>query len=90
MTTAAGAADFRNYSLSTANWGDASYIRLKNVSLRYDLSKYTKKWKLNNVSVYGLAQNLLTFTNYSGLDPETQGKIMPPLKSYVIGLTFGL
>lgn len=89
-TTAVGAADFRNYSLSTANWGDASYIRLKNISLRYDLSKYTKKWKMNNVSVYCLAQNLLTFTNYSGLDPETQGKIMPPLKSYVIGLTLGL
>ncbi|WP_177192151.1 TonB-dependent receptor [Chitinophaga arvensicola] len=89
-STASGAADFRNYSLSTANWGDASYIRLKNISLRYDLSKYTKKWKVNNLSVYGLAQNLITITNYSGLDPETQGKIMPPLKSYVVGLTLGL
>jgi TonB-dependent starch-binding outer membrane protein SusC len=89
-SSSGGTVDFRNYSLSSANWGDASYIRLKNVSLRYDLSKYTKKWKLNNVSVYGLAQNLLTFTNYNGLDPETQGMRMPPLKSYVIGLQFGL
>jgi TonB-linked SusC/RagA family outer membrane protein len=86
----AGTADFRNYALSSANWGDASYLRLKNVSLKYDLSKYTRKWKLNNVSVYALAQNLLTFTNYDGLDPETQGMRMPPLKSYVIGLQFGL
>lgn len=85
-----GTADFRNYALSSANWGDASYIRLKNISLRYDLSKYTKKWKMNNVSVYALAQNLLTFTNYNGLDPETQGMKMPPVKSYVIGLQFGL
>jgi TonB-linked SusC/RagA family outer membrane protein len=86
----AGTADFRNYALSSANWGDASYLRLKNVSLKYDLLKYTRKWKLNNVSVYALAQNLLTFTNYDGLDPETQGMRMPPLKSYVIGLQFGL
>lgn len=85
-----GTVDFRNYSLSSANWGDASYIRLKNISLRYDLSKYTKRWKVNNVSVYALAQNLFTITNYNGLDPETQGMVMPPLKSYVIGLQFGL
>ncbi|MGF6924887.1 TonB-linked SusC/RagA family outer membrane protein [Chitinophaga sp. W2I13] len=89
-TTSAGTANYRNYSLSTASWGDASYIRLKNVSVRYDLSKYTKRWKVNNISVYALAQNLLTFTNYKGLDPETQGMVMPPLKAYTIGLQFAL
>ncbi|MBV7532893.1 TonB-dependent receptor [Chitinophaga sp. sic0106] len=88
-TTTTGSVDYRNYSLSTANWGDASYIRLKNVSLRYDLSKYTEKWKMKNVSVYALGQNLFTITNYDGLDPETQGLRMPPLKSYTIGVQFG-
>ncbi|WP_186452335.1 SusC/RagA family TonB-linked outer membrane protein [Chitinophaga polysaccharea] len=88
-TTTDGSSAYRNYSLSTANWGNASYIRLKNVSLRYDLSKYTQKWKITSASVYALGQNLLTITNYKGLDPETLGIVMPPLKSYTIGVQFG-
>jgi len=89
-TTADGTANYRAYSLSSANWGDASYIRLKNVSLRYDLSKYTKRWKITNVNIYAMAQNLFTITSYDGLDPETQGMVMPPLKTYTIGLQFAL
>ncbi|BAV07365.1 TonB-linked outer membrane protein, SusC/RagA family [Filimonas lacunae] len=74
------------YRLSTAAWGDASYIRLKNVSLRYDLSSYVKKWKLSGLSVYVLAQNLFTITSYDGFDPETQGRVLPPLKTITAGL----
>ncbi len=48
---------------------DASYIRLKNVVLTYNFNTSDISW-LNNVEVYGQAQNLLTFTNYSGFDPE--------------------
>ena len=66
--------DFRNYyRYSNAVWGDASFLRLKNVSLRYDLSKFTKRWKIENCSVYVQAQNLLTFTDYEGIDPEVKG-----------------
>ena len=57
--------------LSTRFIEDGSYVRLKNISLGYNLP-------LNVISKVGLgaarisvsAQNLLTFTNYSGLDPE--------------------
>ena len=65
---------FRNYYTSSdAAWGDASYIRLKNVSLAYDLSSITRRWKLNGTSIYVQGQNLLTFTKYKGLDPEING-----------------
>ncbi len=65
---------FNNYYRSSdAAWGDASYIRLKNVSLSYDLSDVTKKWKVNGTSLYVQAQNLITITNYRGLDPEING-----------------
>ncbi|MGN6399224.1 MAG: hypothetical protein ACTHMD_02150, partial [Flavisolibacter sp.] len=65
---------FRNYyRYSNAAWGDASYIRLKNVALRYDLSTLTKKWGIAGSSIYVQAQNLLTFTRYKGLDPEVNG-----------------
>ena len=50
---------------------DGSYLRLKNVALGYNLPSQI----LGNIGVSGVrfsvsAQNILTFTNYSGLDPE--------------------
>lgn len=50
---------------------DASYVRLKNISLGYNIPKgIVKKAGLTNARVYVTGQNLLTFTNYSGFDPE--------------------
>ncbi len=78
------------YRLSNAVWGNASYIRLKNVSLRYDLSEYAKKIKLSRATVYVNAQNLLTFTNYKGMDPETKGITLPPVKTITAGIQLSL
>lgn len=50
---------------------DASFLRLKTVNLSYDLpSKYFKNLLLSNVRLFLSANNLLTFTDYSGFDPE--------------------
>lgn len=50
---------------------DASYLRLKTVSLSYLFPKeFTNKFKVKNLSVNATAQNLITWTNYSGMDPE--------------------
>lgn len=50
---------------------DGSYIRLKNLALGYTLpSKVSDKLGLQSVRLSVSGQNLLTFTNYSGLDPE--------------------
>lgn len=50
---------------------DGSYIRLKTVSLGYNISvKTMKKLNMKSIRVYAAAQNLLTLTNYTGLDPE--------------------
>ncbi len=48
---------------------DASYVRLKNVVLTYKFNTSNLSW-LGNVEIYVQGQNLLTFTNYSGFDPE--------------------
>lgn len=78
---------YRNqYRLSSAAWGDASYIRLKNVALNFDLTPYVRKWHLSGLSVYALAQNLVTITHYRGFDPETQGMVVPPLKTITAGV----
>ena len=53
---------------------DAGYLRIQNIQLGYNLPKATLgKWTNNfisNMRFYLAAQNLATFTNYSGFDPE--------------------
>jgi TonB-dependent starch-binding outer membrane protein SusC len=48
---------------------DGSYLRLKTLTLAYDWTKIKSKW-LKTATVYTTVQNLYTFTNYSGYDPE--------------------
>ncbi|MCU0395706.1 MAG: SusC/RagA family TonB-linked outer membrane protein, partial [Chitinophagaceae bacterium] len=50
---------------------DGSYLRLKTVSLGYNFDpKWLRKMKIRSLRAYVSGQNLLTWTNYSGLDPE--------------------
>ncbi len=50
---------------------DASFIRLSNARFTYSLdSKYAKKVFAKNLSAYVYGVNLVTFTNYTGYDPE--------------------
>jgi TonB-linked SusC/RagA family outer membrane protein len=50
---------------------DGSYLRLKTVTLGYSLPKSVlSKVKLSGLRIYVTAQNLLTFTKYTGYDPE--------------------
>ncbi len=53
---------------------DASYLRVKNISLSYQLSdSLTKKIGLSSAKIFTSVQNAFTFTNYTGFDPETGG-----------------
>ena len=50
---------------------DGSYMRLKNLQIGYTLpSSLTQKVKISKLRVYVGAKNLLTFTKYTGFDPE--------------------
>jgi len=50
---------------------DGSFLRLKTVSLGYTLPKnLLQKWKTESIRIHASAQNLFTWANYSGLDPE--------------------
>jgi hypothetical protein len=50
---------------------DASYFRLKNVQLGYSIPvKFIQKVSMSSLRIYVSAENILTFTKYSGLDPE--------------------
>ena len=57
--------------MSTRYLEDGSYIRLKTITLAYDLpQKMMKSLKITKVKVYVTAQNPVTITKYSGFDPE--------------------
>ena len=90
-------------TFSSAFVEDASYVRLKNVTLAYNLpSSLLQKISLRNVRIYVSATNLVTITDYSGFDPEgsswgtttrlpgiDQGRY-PLNKTYLVGLNIGL
>lgn len=76
---------------SDASYADASFVRLKNLSLSYTMPEsWYRGTKLNNVRLYMQGQNLFTITNYIGLDPETlSSTTLPTLKVFTIGLQMG-
>jgi TonB-linked SusC/RagA family outer membrane protein len=77
------------YSNSNATISDASYIRLKSISLSYTIP--TKGSQISTARVYLQAQNLLTFTKYKGADPENQSSFfIPPLRQIALGIQLGL
>ncbi len=68
---------------SSRTMEDGSYLRLKTVSVSYTLpGKWLKAMSVKDVTVSAIAQNLHTWTNYSGMDPEvstqrSQGPLTP-------------
>ncbi len=78
---------------------DGSYLRLKDVTLSYNFSgKLLRKWGVTRLQPYLTATNLLTWTNYSGMDPEVNqwgnsGSVQgidwgtyPHSKTYTLGI----
>jgi len=87
-----GMADF-----NSVGWASGSryiyktdYIRLKQITLAYDLSaKVAKKVGLEGVRIYAQGLNLWTYTEWLGYDPEFTGDnfgIIPQSKNYTFGL----
>ena len=63
-----------NYQASTFYLSDASYLRLKNIVLSYDVpQKAASKIKAKDLQVYLSADNLFTITNFEFGDPERTG-----------------
>jgi len=61
----------RNNRMSDRWLEDASYLRISNISLAYVFpSRWMSKFSVSNLKVYLNLQNVYTFTNYSGYDPE--------------------
>lgn len=77
-----------NASSSSQVYGDASYVRLRNASLSWQLpDSWKQNIHLQNGRLFIQGQNLLTITNYKGLDPETVSSTrLPILRVITVGL----
>ena len=96
----------QNARPSTRFLEDGSYLRLKNISIGYNFAgnslQSLTKGVVKNFRVYVSAQNILTFTNYSGYDPEVGNRTpnnsltngidyfsYPQPKSFQVGIQAG-
>lgn len=81
-------------TLSSQFYKPGDYIRLKEVKLYYAFSKsLVSRLKLNSLRVYATGTNLLTWTKYTGVDPEStlsDNSVVPQAKTYTIGFQVGL
>ncbi len=84
--------------VSTRYMEDADYFKIKTVTLGYDFKHVWKGCPFQQLRLYVQAQNLVTFTGYSGLDPEVGNSaggngwasgidlgLYPPSRTYLVG-----
>lgn len=76
------------YQESTGAYSDASYVRLQNVSTRYSVNPQSlRKLGVKDLSIYLQGQNLLTISDYGGLDPENlDAATIPPMRVFTAGI----
>ena len=88
-----------NQWVSTRYMQDADFFRIQNVTLGYDFNKLWKGSPFQQLRLYVQAQNLYTFTGYTGVDPEigsSGGKdswargvdvgLYPTSRTYLVGV----
>ena len=86
-----------NY-VSTRYMEDADYFKIKTVTLGYDFKHLWKSCPLQQLRFYVQVQNLVTFTGYTGLDPEVGNAaggdswasgidlgLYPPARTFLVG-----
>ena len=71
---------------------DASFLRLKNLMLSYSFpQEWLRKTRfISGVKIYAQAQNLFTFTKFTGLDPEGSSNMYQAQYPMARQFTFGL
>jgi TonB-linked SusC/RagA family outer membrane protein len=90
-----------NPLISDRFFEDASYLRMKNIQLAYNVPASAIKW-LRSAQIYVSGQNLLTWTKYTGFDPEVSSALgtdlrkgidvgaYPSAKTVTVGVRVGL
>jgi len=85
-----------NSRISTRYIEDGSYLRIKNITLGYTFPKIIlQRMKFSTLRIYAACENVYTFTNYSGFDPEVgvngvDYSVYPVTRTISIGLNLNL
>lgn len=80
----------RNFRASNFYIKDGSYLRLQNIRLNYNFPQsICKMLKINELSVFAGAYNLLTFTRYNGFDPEIGKNVDSQSNNLYLGVDHG-
>ncbi|SRR5579862_4488916 len=81
---------FNTAQQSDLAYGNASFIRLKNLAISYQMPQnWVKKMRLANFRIYVQSQNLLTITKYEAFDPESQSPNTGPRRTATAGIQIG-
>ena len=89
-TSTLSSSSFSNAMLSDKMIEDASFLRLKTLSLSYQMPEtFVDRIGLKQMVLYLHGQNLFTLTNYLGLDPQG-GMVVPPMRTITSGLRLTL
>ena len=93
---AANAANWQQFLTSDGVVFDGSYAKIKQIQLGYTLPQsFTRKFKVDNLRIYGSLDDWFTFSNYPGFDPEVTGSgsglgvdkgVYPTAKKVVFGV----
>jgi TonB-linked SusC/RagA family outer membrane protein len=79
---------------------DGDFFRINNITVGYSLPKtMTDRWKIQGLRIFATAQNVATFTDYSGFTPEIANggtlaggielAIYPTTRTWAVGLNLG-
>lgn len=85
-----GTGSLGNYARNTSYLYNGSYMKLKNVQVGYTLPKsVVQKMRMQNLRVFVAGENLITITDYPGLDPEIGSKVnaYPIAKQFSAGVS---
>lgn len=89
-TTLAGNA-ISNYTSSSALFTNASFVRLKKITLSYQTAMKLGQQRRTNLTIFVAGDDLFTITPYKDVDPEIQtAAILPRLRTVEAGITLGL
>ncbi|MFN4145541.1 MAG: SusC/RagA family TonB-linked outer membrane protein [Runella sp.] len=84
-----------SYQTTSRFYQDASFLRLKTLSLAYSVpSAVVRRLKMSSIRAYAQGVNVLTWTKWTGFDPEfvasSNEGLIPQARQFTIGLEIGL
>ena len=69
---------------------DVSYLKIGSIALIYNVpEQWSRKLHMSNMSLSFTVNNIYTFSDYSGIDPETPGAVYPQCRAFSFGLSMG-